>query len=166
MNRSVVVCSLAATLTLGSVGCRSTQESVPSRSSAAASPAAPPSCAPWNGASKLEAHSVAGRADFFREFKVEIASGTLEVHDSDPFASGAEQKVPRVIRKTVTLTPADRASLLADLSKICPDGKALASKCAPGGCLRLVVDATTIEDMNTVRSVMKLLETHFPELRQ
>ncbi len=129
-------------------------------------------CTPWgNPGFSAYAFSVSGRADFKRELRFDDAKGIVSVHDSDPYAnaSGKEEKTPRVIDKTKTLTPEEHRALTVDLFQICPDTAAMAEKCAPGGCVHLEVTSegktVTVESVKTVGAVMRRLESYFPELR-
>lgn len=150
-----------------------TSASAPSASSGgvtASSRAAP--CTPWgNPGFGAYAFNVAGRADFKRELRYDDAKGIVTVHDSDPYAnaSGKEEKTPRVIDKSKTLTPDEHRALTVDLFQICPDTAAMAAQCAPGGCAHLEVTSegkkVVVEDAKTVGAVMHRLESYFPELR-
>jgi hypothetical protein len=127
-------------------------------------------CVPWLDAAALVATSQSGRRNFFRTFEYDFATGALRVHDSDPFATGAEVRSPRVTDDTTTLSGAAKDRIERALFAVCPGPEALARRCAPGGCQRLVVTArsgsvTRVEDGPTVAAVMRELATLFPKLR-
>jgi len=127
-------------------------------------------CAPWLDAAALVATSESGRRDFFRTFEYDFATGALRVHDSDPFATGAEARSPRVTDDTTTLSGAAKDRIEQALFAVCPGPEALARRCAPGGCQQLVVTArsggvTRVEDDATVTAVMRALAALFPKLR-
>jgi hypothetical protein len=123
-------------------------------------------CAPWSEAKSLLARMQAGRGDFFRELRYDFAAGEVSVNDSDPFATGKEEKTPRVIQRSRTLTPEEKAKTEAALFAICPSEEARKARCAPGGCMRLEVAGTALEHAETVERVMKILADLFPELRR
>jgi hypothetical protein len=131
--------------------------------------AEPATCPPWGGAVRFTAGTQSGRADFTRSFEYDFTTGDLVVRDSDPFATGSEQSVPRLHLEARRLTQEERAALQSSLSAICPSAEALKRRCAPGGCHRLEVTGpagvTRVEDWETVTAVMKLLKPFFPKLR-
>jgi hypothetical protein len=93
------------------------------------------------------------------------------VHDSDPFATGKEEKKPRVIDRTLTLPAADREALGRELMALCPTPAELGRACAPGGCSRLEVTTRAkgtakLEDSPIVAKVMARLAAQFPEIRK
>ena len=128
------------------------------------------SCPFWNGVTSLEASTMAGRGDFFAEYKYDFATGMVEVNDSDPFANGKEAKTPRVTKTSKQLKGDDKARLEKALTGSCPKGDELKRACAPGGCSRLRVKTAAgeskIEDVPTVHNALSLLRKLFPELRQ
>ena len=129
------------------------------------------SCAPWDReATLVTASSQAGRADFRRELRYDRTGKTLAVSDADPFAGGTEAKVPRVIERTRPLSPDESARLDAALFAICASEAALKARCAPGGCVQLVVKTAgaevTVEDLQVVSKAMEVFAPYFPELRR
>ena len=150
-------------------GALATPPAAPAASSTVASRTAP--CAPWGNVGFVAvASTVAGRADFERKITYDDAKGIVSMHDSDPFANGKEEKTPRVIEKSKTLTPEEHRAVTVDLIQICPNDAAMKVQCAPGGCARLEVTSegkkVVVEDHVTVGAVMKRLETFFPEVRK
>ncbi len=133
-------------------------------------PVAAPTCAFWNGARGLEVRTNAGRGDFFREFRYDFGTARVEVHDSDPFATGPETKVPRVIQRSVMLSPADKARTEQALFSACPSEADTKRSCAPGGCLRLAVQGgggpPSLDDCDPARRALEAFEPFFPELRK
>ncbi|MBL8611058.1 MAG: hypothetical protein JNL38_27190 [Myxococcales bacterium] len=129
------------------------------------------SCALWaKGVRRVTTRAQAGRGDFFRELRFDLAAESVEVHDSDPFATGKEEKAPRVLQKTKKLAAAEKDALVKGTSAVCPGADAMKRQCAPGGCSRLeVTDAsgatTKVEDPATVQAIADLMAKHFPELR-
>jgi hypothetical protein len=135
-----------------------------------ASAAGPKRCAPWVDAASLVATSQGGRGDFFRKFEYDLASGVVRVHDSDPFATGAETRPPRVIDDTTTLSGVSKDRLERALFAVCPSAAAMARRCGTGGCKRLTVTdraghTTRVEDEDTVAAVLRELVPLFPKLR-
>lgn len=128
-----------------------------------------PRCAPWDGAVSFVVREQAGRGDFFREFAVDFRPPRVIVHDSDPFATGAEEKDPRVIKKEVALEGERFEAVKKALFAICPSEEARKRECAPGGCSRLEVadgrKIVKVDDPETVVAVMKVFAPLFPELR-
>jgi hypothetical protein len=62
-----------------------------------------------------------GRGDFFRDLAFDDRTGTVSVHDSDPFAWGQETRHPRVIQKERVLSAEDHEALARDLMRLAPD---------------------------------------------
>ncbi|HEY3447450.1 MAG TPA: hypothetical protein VGK67_13850 [Myxococcales bacterium] len=126
-------------------------------------------CVPWEGASSLVVREQGGRGDFFREFYFDFGTGEVRLHDSDPFASGQEEKVPRVLKQEKTVEGAQREALVKSLLSICPSEEARKRECAPGGCSRLEVGGGSriarVDDPETVTAVMKVFSPLFPGLR-
>jgi hypothetical protein len=144
-----------------------------SRTEAPPTAASAPPCALWGGRGfTLTARDQGGHGLQFRELSFDDGRGTLSVHDSDLFAAdGNESKTPRVIEKSVTLSAADHEAVAKQLVAICPDAKAMAMQCAPGGCSSAEITPRSgtkvrLEDHITVGSLMGRLEPFFPELRQ
>jgi hypothetical protein len=164
MRVEIVVIRRAASLCLvAAAGCHGGSPATSSAQNA---------CAPWGGRGfSLKTHEVGGRADFFTDYAYDDSNGVLAVHDSDPFASGQEEKQARITDKSITLSQADRDALAVDLLAICPDDRALDAQCAPGGCAHMDVSAKgesprAIEDAKTVSRVTDRLARFFPELRK
>lgn len=117
----------------------------------------------------MVASSVAGRADFFRQFRYEFASASLSVEDSDPFASGSEARVPRVTRKTLSLAPGQKKKIEEGLRALCPSEADLKQRCAPGGCVGLEIlgpSTLIVQHHATALAAQWLFEPLFPEIRQ
>jgi hypothetical protein len=119
----------------------------------------------------VTARTQGGAGWFFRELTFDDASGAVSVRDSDPFATGKEIPNPPVVEKALTLSAAEREAVANDLLRICPDAKAMAARCAPGGCSSLEVRPragapTTVQDPATVSRVMQRLMPFFPGLRE
>jgi hypothetical protein len=71
-----------------------------------------------------------------------------------------------VVRRSIVVGSSDRNAVEAILARVRPDGAALARRCAPGGCLWLVLDGDErMEDDATVRPALLDLSRFFPELR-
>ncbi len=123
------------------------------------------------GAALIEAGTVAGRADFRRLLRYTRASGSLELQDSDPFASGTESKTARVLNLSRVLSPEERQRVEAVLDRVQPDAAALERRCAPGGCVwleRVGADGTRqrLEHLESAQPVLRELSALFPEARQ
>ena len=175
--------AMLASITAGlSSGCASSSDPSPGPSVPAPGPSEPappsrpreapaaPACVPWTDAVSLVASSQAGRPDFVRSLELDFETGVVRVHDSDPFATGQEASPPRVIDESIALSPAARDRLVRSLLALCPSAEAMARRCAPGGCMQLVVTdgasrTTRVEDASTVRAVMQQLSGFFPQLR-
>ncbi len=137
----------------------------PSEPSGATTP-----CAFWQGAKSLVVRAGAGRGDDFREFRYDFVSGKVEVNDSDAFATGKEAKVPRVTKKSKTISADEKLRVEKGLVVLCPTAEDMKRRCAPGGCAHMEVQGaagtSTLEDSAPVWGVMKLLQPLFPEIRQ
>jgi hypothetical protein len=149
---------------------RSNSSSAASDSAPSSGSQQPPTCAPWANAVSLVARSQAGRPDFFRELGYDFKTGAVRVHDSDPFPDGKTPGAPRVIQDAKTLPADTRDRVERALTTTCPTADAMAQRCAPGGCMRLVIThadgkTTTVEDHATVQAIMQQLATQFPQLR-
>jgi len=142
---------------------------MPPGPTAAVVPSSFPSCPFWRGARSLKVRANAGRGDFFREFRYDFGTGQVDVDDSDPFATGPETKAPRVIQRSLRLSPADKARSEQALFSSCPSDADAKRSCAPGGCLRLEVQGAggppSLDDCDTARGALKTFEPFFPELR-
>lgn len=130
-------------------------------------------CEPWRSRGfSLTARSQSSHALQFRQFVYDDATGKLEVHDSDLFASGKEEKTPRVIQKSITLSADDHEATTAELLKLCPDAAAMVAPAAPGGGTTVEVrprgsegSAATIRSVTIGAKVMERFTPFFPELR-
>lgn len=170
------------------VGCKGSSEpATPAPAPSAPAASAPPSattgpstatataergsCALWaRGVRRVSTRTQAGRGDFFRELRFDPSAESVEVHDSDPFATGKEEKAPRVLQRTKKLAASEKDALVKGMFAVCPGADAMKRQCAPGGCSRLEVTdssgaTTKVEDAETVQAVAALMARHFPELR-
>ena len=142
---------------------------VPPGPMATAPPSTVRACDFWRGAFGLTVRSNAGRGDFFREYRYDFRAGQVAVVDSDPFATGPETKVPRVVQRSRVLAPAERARVEQSLFSSCPSAVDLKRSCAPGGCLRLEVQGgggpPSLDDCDTARQALRTFDSLFPELR-
>ncbi len=163
---------LVALVALGIAACTpatAPESGAPVASSAPAT--ARSACAPWGGRGfSLTARSQSSHALQFRQFVYDDTSGKLTVSDSDLFASGKEEKTPRVIERTLTLSPKDHEAVTADLLAICPDAKSMIIESAPGGGTTVEIrpragDAATVRSVASGGKVMDRFTPFFPELR-
>lgn len=161
------IVALALLASLASLAC------TPPSASEVKAEAAPPAsaCAPWGGRGfALTVRSQSSHALQFRQFVYDDASGKLAVSDSDLFASGKEERTPRVIEKALTLSPAEREAVAAELLGICPDAKSMVAQEAPGGGTTVEIRprsgaAATVRDVVKGGKIMDRFTPFFPELR-
>lgn len=135
----------------------------------AAGPRPPGQCRFWRGALSVIVTAVGARADLMREYRYDLATGALALSDSDPFAEGQQSEKPRIMQRSLTLAPADKARVDQSLRSVCPTTAELSRTCLPGGCLRLEVQGgggpPSVESDPYVRRALELFDTMFPEVR-
>jgi hypothetical protein len=164
MSSRAILPIVAASLTLSAcTPSAATGTSPPASASASAKDAA---CWPWDGRGfTLKAHAFAMAPQNVMDLGYDDATGALRLH-----ASGSFVKEPQVVDRTVTLAEADRAAVAGSLLAICPDDKARAARCAPGGCSSIEVTpkggaARSLENDDSVAKITARLRPFFPELR-
>jgi hypothetical protein len=138
-------------------------EPAPASATAAASGAA---CWPWEGrgfALKVDAFAMTPQNVMVLSY--DDASGAARVR-----ASGTFVKDRQAVDRTLELAEAEREAVAQGLLAICPDDKARAARCAPGGCSRVEVTprggaTRSVENDAVVNRIIDRLTSLFPELR-